>query len=89
MYGFLWDFAAVHDQKAAWKEQSAQWTESVYRLFKENNSFFEYNSPTYYGVDLYCLALWRDYGSSERIRSMGGEMEGTLCVILPPSISRS
>src|SRR5260370_640763 len=47
MYGFLWDFAAVHAQKAAWNEQSAQWTESVYRLFKENNSFFEYNSPTY------------------------------------------
>src|SRR5260370_42662006 len=64
MYGFLWDFAAVHDQQASWKEQSAQWTESVYRLFKENNSFFEYNSPTYYGVDLYGLALWRDYRSS-------------------------
>lgn len=78
MYGFLWDFAAVHDQQASWKEQSAQWTESVYRLFKENNSFFEYNSPTYYGVDLYGLALWRDYGSSERIRTMGSEMEGTL-----------
>lgn len=78
MYGFLWNFAAVHNQRASWKKQSAEWDESVYRLFKENNSFFEYNSPTYYGVDLYGLALWRDYGSTDRIRTMGGEMEATL-----------
>ena len=78
MYGFLWDFAATHAQRADWKEQSAKWNESVHGLFKEHDSFFEYNSPTYYGVDLYGLALWRDYGSSERIRTMGSEMEATL-----------
>jgi hypothetical protein len=78
MYGFLWDFAAVHDKNDDWQKQSAAWTESVYTLFKKYDAFFEYNSPTYYGVDLYGLALWRDYGSTKRIQTIGSEMESTL-----------
>ena len=78
MYGFLWDFAAVHDKNDDWQKQSAAWTESVYTLFKKYDSFFEYNSPTYYGVDLYGLALWRDYGSTGRIQKIGSEMESTM-----------
>jgi hypothetical protein len=78
MYGFLWDFAAIHDKRADWQKQSADWTENVYRIFKEHNAFSEYNSPTYCGVDLYGLALWRDYGSTGRIRSIGSEMESSL-----------
>jgi hypothetical protein len=78
MYGALWDFAAVHDKNADWQKQSTEWTESVYDLFKKYDAFFEYNSPTYYGVDLYGLALWRDYGSTKRIQTIGSEMEATL-----------
>jgi hypothetical protein len=78
MYGSLWDFAAVHDKRADWLKQSADWTESVYGLFKQYSAFYEYNSPTYYGVDLYGLALWRDYGSTERMRTIGSEMEAKL-----------
>jgi len=78
MYGFLWDFAATHDHRADWKRQSAGWTESVYRLFKQYNAFYEFNSPTYCGVDLYGLATWRAYGSTERMRTIGNEMEATL-----------
>ena len=78
MYGFLWDFAAQHDGNAAWKGRSAAWTESVYRLFRQHHSFDEYNSPTYYGVDLYGLALWRSLGSSAEMRAHGAEMERTL-----------
>ena len=78
MYGALWDFAAAHDSNADWQKQSTEWTESVYSLFKKYDAFFEYNSPTYYGVDLYGLALWRDYGSTKRIQTIGTEMEATL-----------
>jgi hypothetical protein len=78
MYGFLWDFAAVHDNRDDWKKQSSDWNEAVYSLFKKYDAFFEYNSPTYYGVDLYGLALWRDYGSTPRIQKIGSEMEATL-----------
>lgn len=78
MYGSLWDFAAAHNGRADWKQQSADWTEAVYKLYQQYGAFFEYNSPTYCGVDLYGLALWRSYGSTARIRTIGAEMEAGL-----------
>ena len=63
---------------ADWKKQSTEWTEAVYKLYKQYGAFFEYNSPTYCGVDIYGLALWRSYGSTPRIRSIGSEMEAGL-----------
>ncbi|HEX7158262.1 MAG TPA: hypothetical protein VF214_04580 [Edaphobacter sp.] len=78
MYGALWDFAAAHDNNVEWKQESAAWIEEVSRLFYQHNSFNEYNSPTYYGVDLYGLALWRAYGSTPRIRHLGSEIETAL-----------
>jgi len=78
MYGALWDFAAVHDKNPEWARLSHAWTEEVYRLFKQYDTFNEYNAPTYYGVDLYGLALWREYGSTPRMRQIGSEMEAGL-----------
>jgi hypothetical protein len=78
MYGSLWDFAAAHDKNAEWQKQAGEWTESVYNLFKKYDAFYEYNSPTYYGVDLYGLALLRDYGSTKRIQTLGSEMEAIM-----------
>jgi hypothetical protein len=77
MYGYLWNFAAAHG-RPDWAAPSIQWTESVYKLFKQHDAFNEYNSPTYAGVDLYALALWRDYGSTPRMRGIGSEMEASL-----------
>jgi hypothetical protein len=78
MHGALWDFAAAHNGKAEWKTGSAAWTAEVYRLFSQHNSFNEYNAPTYYGVDLYGLALWREYGSTAAMQEMGRAMEAAL-----------
>jgi hypothetical protein len=75
MYGFLLDFAAQREHRADWQKRADKWTTRVYRLFKQNDAFSEYNSPTYYGVDLYGLALWRSYGSTAKMRAMGSEME--------------
>jgi hypothetical protein len=78
MYGALWDFAAAHNGNADWKRGAAAWNEEVNRLYRLHNTFFEFNSPTYYGVDIYGLALWREYGSTERMRTMGADMEASL-----------
>jgi hypothetical protein len=75
MYGSLWDFAAVHDHNADWAKQSAAWAREVHRLYELKGTFDEFNAPTYYGVDLYGLALWREYASSEEMREMGRSME--------------
>jgi hypothetical protein len=47
----------------------------VYLLFNRNNTFSEFNSPTYYGVDMLSLAMWRDLGPTTEMRRMGAEME--------------
>jgi hypothetical protein len=78
MYGFLLDYAAATDGHAAWEHSAAEWRQSVYRLFQPHESFEEYNSPTYTGVDLYALALWRNYGSTANMRSMGETMEAAV-----------
>lgn len=78
MYGALWDFIAAHDHNSARLAEAAKWNAEVYRLFKLHNSFGEYNSPTYYGTDLYGLGLWREYGSTPAMRAQGSEMESIL-----------
>lgn len=78
MYGALWDFAATHDNNAEWKQKSSAWINEVGRLFHQYNAFNEYNSPTYYGVDIFGLAMLRSYGSTPAIRSLGSQMEASL-----------
>jgi len=78
MYGALWDFAANHDNNAEWKKKSSAWIREVTRLYRLDNSFEEYNSPTYYGTDLFGLALWRSYGSTAEIREAGRSIESHL-----------
>ena len=47
----------------------------VHRLFCENDAFAEYNSPTYYGVNLYALGFWRRYLSDSSVHWMGRDLE--------------
>jgi hypothetical protein len=78
MYGYLWAFAGAQSHRPDWVEQSTQWQENVYKIFKQHDAFTEYNSPTYAGVDFFGTALWRDYGATPRTRSLGSEMEESL-----------
>jgi hypothetical protein len=78
MHSFLWSFAAEHNHRQDWRRQSAHWSAEVYRLFRRHDAFNEYNSPTYYGVDIYALALWSSYGATPPMRAMGRRMEARL-----------
>ena len=78
MYGALWEFAANQSNNTEWKRKAAAWNAEVFRLFKEHNTFFEYNAPTYYGVDLYGLGLWARYGATPATRQMGRSMQAAL-----------
>lgn len=78
MHGFLLGWAGKRLNRADWVAQSEQWIERVRAAFAEHGSFEEYNSPTYYGVDFYGLALCRHYGATEKIRAAGAEMEAGL-----------
>lgn len=51
---------------------------AVVDLFHRTGAFVEYGSPTYYGIDLYALALWRGRSSSPRLRQWGADLEAAL-----------
>jgi hypothetical protein len=78
MHAFLWGYAGQQLKRDEWVRGAAAWTETVATRFNLNESFDEFNSPTYYGVDLYGLALLRRYGATPRMREMGAHMEAAL-----------
>lgn len=49
----------------------------VFDIWRRTRAFAEFNSPTYYGVDLFALALWRG-SASPALRGLGDEMEAAL-----------
>ncbi len=51
---------------------------SVVDSFDRCGAFDEYNSPTYYGMDLVALALWRTCAASELLRREGARLEAAL-----------
>lgn len=46
--------------------------------WRRHQTFPEFNSPTYDGVDLWALALWRGRSSSDQLRAWGAELEAGL-----------
>lgn len=78
MHGFLWSWAGARLHRPEWVRGGEGWAEEVAAGFAVHETFDEYNSPTYYGVDLYGLALWRRYGATEKIRSLGAQLEAGL-----------
>ena len=79
MHAFMLCFAGTRFNEPGWYADGEKMAREVYRLFKQHDSFAEYNSPTYYGVDFYALALWRSYPSlSPLLAQLGNEMEATL-----------
>jgi hypothetical protein len=50
----------------------------VHDLWSRTGTFPEFNSPTYYGVDLFALALWRSHAPSTVLRRLGVDLEQRL-----------
>ncbi len=77
MNAFMLCFAGHRLNEPAWTQSGEAMAQEIHRLFKRHEAFEEYNSPTYYGVDLCGLAAWRVYGNS-LLRQLGAEMEAAL-----------
>jgi hypothetical protein len=78
MHGFLWSWAGARLHRPEWVAGGERWAEEVAAAFAIHETFEEYNSPTYYGVDLYGLALMRRHGATEKIRALGAQLEAGL-----------
>ncbi len=78
MHAFLWTYAGDRLKRPDWIKAGEEFAEKIYINFKQFGTFEEYNSPTYYGVDLFALALWRVYGPTDLLRQRGAELEAEL-----------
>jgi hypothetical protein len=78
LFGALLDFAGQRFERPEWTQRAAEWNDAVYREFTQYGAFTEFNSPTYYGTDLFGLALWRVHGTTPRMREAGAAMEAAV-----------
>ncbi|MFL5804573.1 MAG: hypothetical protein ACJ8CR_22855 [Roseiflexaceae bacterium] len=78
MTAFLLQFGADRFGEPAWAAAAERLAAEILARFRAHATFDEYNSPTYYGVDLYALVLWRSYSSSVLLREAGAEIEAAL-----------
>jgi hypothetical protein len=77
MSAFLMDYAGATFQIDELKKAGLKKAREIYQLFQRHQTFSEYNSPTYYGVTLIAIALWRELGSEE-LKKMGTELESSM-----------
>ena len=78
MSAFLLDYAGSQFNNEEWVTYALSQAYMIHNLFSRYKTFNEYNSPTYYGVDFFALALWREYGRTDVYRNLGAEMEADL-----------
>ncbi len=62
----------------AWLEEDEPFASEVVQCFDEHGAFDEYGSPTYYGIDLYALALWMQYPPAPAFATWGERLWSTL-----------
>ncbi len=77
MSAFLMDFTGTEFQLEELKAGGLKKARAVYQLWQKYQTFSEYNSPTYYGVTLIALAMWREL-ASDPLKKMGLELETAL-----------
>ncbi|MCC6167334.1 MAG: hypothetical protein IT329_08915, partial [Caldilineaceae bacterium] len=78
MKAALMTWAGDRYGRGEWMRDGEAFGRAVYDLFQTRHTFAEYNSPTYYGVNFYALALWRAYAKSAALAQMGAAMEAAL-----------
>lgn len=75
MSAFLMEYVGTEFNIEELKTAGLQKARTVFNLYQSHKTFSEYNSPTYYGVTLAALALWRELAFSPQIRQMGQTLE--------------
>jgi hypothetical protein len=60
------------------QKQALGLAQEMAKLYQSEGLFSEYNSPTYYGVDLMAFAMWRRYSKSSTLAELGAHLESRL-----------
>ncbi len=75
MGAFVMTWVGVHADRPEIRDAGIRKSWAVFLLFQRNNTFSEFNSPTYGGVDMIAITMWRELGPTETMRRMGAIME--------------
>ncbi|WP_337041951.1 hypothetical protein [Emticicia sp. 17c] len=75
MSAFLMEYVGTTFGLESLKKAGIAKAHEIFNLYKSHKTFSEYNSPTYYGVTLIGLALWRELAPSKEIQTIGGNLE--------------
>jgi hypothetical protein len=78
MSSFLLDYVGSLKKDSLLSMAGLKKAEEIFNLYHSNKSFSEFNSPTYYGVSMIGLALWRKYAVHDDIKKMGMNLENKL-----------
>ncbi len=75
MSAFLLVHCGTRFHNDTWTTQGTRLAHRIVERFSRHETFPEYNSPTYYGVDLCALTLWRSRIAAQWMRPPGADME--------------
>lgn len=75
MSAFLMEYVGTEFKMEEIKNAGLKKARDIFKLYQTNKTFSEFNSPTYYGVTLIGLALWRELAFSKEIQEMGKTLE--------------
>ncbi|MGI6108088.1 MAG: hypothetical protein ACOX8B_09175 [Lachnospiraceae bacterium] len=75
MYALYCELTGELLQREDFRAEGRKAAGQILKKYREFHSFAEYNSSTYYAVDLMTLSLWRQAVQDETFRAAGAEME--------------
>lgn len=75
MHTFISHYYGTRLQRSDWMEHADREAEKLHARYAEFGSLSEFNTTTYYGVDLTVLGLWRQYGKTAAFQQLGHAME--------------
>ncbi|GEM_PF-742721 len=78
MHAFIVHYYGHRYRNADWIGHSEAEARRLLASYSEFDSFAEFNSATYYGVDLTVLGMWRKYARTSLFRYIGGILESGL-----------
>jgi len=78
MHLFIADYFANRYQNEQWIEHTKRELKAFLQDFREYGTFAEFNSATYYGVDLSVLGLIRKFSKLDEMKQFGQEVEAQL-----------
>jgi hypothetical protein len=75
MSAFVQEWVGIHMNRPEIRDAGIRKAWSVFLMFQRNETFSEFNSPTYGGVNMVAITMWRELGPTESMRRMGAIME--------------